>query len=62
MNDQPQRGRPPKEGTPAAGQIQIRTTLDRKNAYVRAARPKKLTEWIFENLDRASGYQPPTQH
>jgi hypothetical protein len=52
------RGRPPKEGETATGQIQLRTTMDRKNAYVRAAKPKKLTEWIFDHLDRAAGYKP----
>jgi hypothetical protein len=30
--------------------------LARKNAYVKAAKPKKLTEWIFEHLDQAAGY------
>jgi len=28
----------------------------RKAAYVRAARGRKLTEWVFEHLDRASGF------
>jgi hypothetical protein len=40
----------------ATGHIHIRTTMKRKSAYVRAASPKKLTDWIFENLDKASGY------
>lgn len=52
------RGRPTKEGEPATGQIQLRTTMERKNAYVRAAKPRKLTEWIFEHLDKAAGYTP----
>jgi hypothetical protein len=54
----PSRGRPPISGETATGQIQLRCTLARKNAYVRAAKPKKLTAWIFEQLDKASGYEP----
>lgn len=50
-------GRPTTDSEAAKGHIHIRTTLDRKSAYVRAARPKKLTEWIFENLDKAAGYR-----
>jgi hypothetical protein len=51
-------GRPPAEGEAATGQIQLRVTMARKNAYVKAAKPKKLTEWIFEHLDRAAKYKP----
>ncbi len=51
-------GRPPISGETATAQIQLRVTMARKNAYVRAARPRKLTEWIFAHLDRAAGYQP----
>lgn len=47
-------GRPPISGETASGQIQLRVTMARKNAYVRAAKPKKLTEWIFENLDKSA--------
>lgn len=54
------RGQPPKDGVRADAQIQLRTTLARKNAYVKAAKPRKLTEWIFEKLDKESGYQPKT--
>lgn len=50
------RGQPPKDGVAATGQIQLRVTMARKNAYVRAARPRKLTEWIFEKLDKAADY------
>lgn len=56
--DQPKRGRPPIAGETATGQIQLRTTMARKNAYVRAAKPKKLTEWIFCHLDKAANYNP----
>jgi hypothetical protein len=49
-------GRPPISGETAKGQIHLRVTMDRKNAYVRAAKPRKLTAWIFEQLDKASGY------
>lgn len=51
-------GRPPKDRVPAAGHIQLRVTMARKNAYVRAAKPAKLTAWIFEHLDKASKYEP----
>lgn len=54
-------GRPPIDGESAKGQIQLRVTMARKNAYVRAAKPKKLTAWVFEQLDKASGYEP-TEH
>lgn len=60
MTQPPHPGRPPKDGKAATGQIQLRVTMTRKNAYVRAARPKKLTAWIFEHLDRAAGYKPLT--
>jgi hypothetical protein len=50
-------GRPPRDGEAATGQIQLRVTMARKNAYVRAAKPKKLTEWIVENLDKAADYE-----
>ena len=59
--DNPKRGRPPIAGETATGQIQLRTTMERKNAYVRAAKPKKLTAWIFEQLDKAAGYEPTEQ-
>jgi hypothetical protein len=51
-------GRPPLDGEAATGHIHLRTTLRRKSAYVRAAKPRKLTGWIFEQLDRAAGYEP----
>lgn len=55
------RGRPPISGETATGQIQLRVTLSRKNAYVRAAKPGKLSAWIFAQLDKASGYEPTQQ-
>lgn len=54
----PQRAAPLKDGEAATGHIHLRTTLARKSAYVRAAKPRKLTEWMFEHLDRAAGYKP----
>lgn len=57
--NQPLRGRPPKNGETATGHIHIRTTLHRKSAYVRAARPKPLAQWATEILDRAARYEPP---
>lgn len=50
-------GQPVKDGQPADHQIQLRVTRARKNAYVRAARPGKLSTWVFEKLDAASGYK-----
>lgn len=51
-------GRPPREGEAATGQIQARTTMARKNAYVAAAKPKGLTAWMFEILDKAANFDP----
>lgn len=56
--EQSKPGRPPISGETAKGQIQLRVTMARKNAYVRAAKPRKLTEWIFEQLDKAADYTP----
>lgn len=49
-------GRPARDGEAAVGHIHMRTTLDRKAAYVRAAQPKPLAAWVTEELDRACGY------
>ena len=57
MKNDSKAGRPPQDGEAAKGWIQLRVTMARKNAYVRAAKPKKLTAWIFEQLDRAANYQ-----
>lgn len=59
--DQPQRGQPVKDGERAKGWIQLRVTMARKNAYVRRAKPKKLTAAIFEQLDKWAGYEPTEQ-
>jgi hypothetical protein len=32
--------------------------MARKNAYVRAARPRKLTKWVLEHLDQAAKFTP----
>lgn len=62
MNQEtPKPGRPPISGETAKGHIHLRVTMARKNAYVKAAKPKKLTAWIFEQLDKASGYEPTEQ-
>jgi hypothetical protein len=50
-------GRPPIDN-PADAHIHLRVTLDRKNAYTRAARPGKLTEWCLRHLDKAADYKP----
>lgn len=59
--ENPKLGRPPIDDKPAGGHIHLRVTMERKNAYVRAAKPGKLTEWIFERLDKAAGYQPKSE-
>jgi len=61
MNEQPKRGRPPIAGETATGQIQLRTTMARKNAYVKAAKPKSLAAWMFDQCDKAAGYEPTEQ-
>jgi len=55
---EPKRGRPPRESETATGHIHIRTTLERKTAYVRAARGKPLAEWMTEACDKAARYEP----
>lgn len=49
-------GRPPNDGETALSWIQIRVTSRRKAAYVHAAKGRKLSEWVFEHLDKAAGY------
>jgi hypothetical protein len=56
MNEQ-QNTPPPDE---PRGHIQLRLSMARKNAYVRAAKPGKLTAWIFRILDRAAGFSAET--
>lgn len=51
---QPQPSGPP--DPLSASHIHIRTTRRRKAAYVRAAQPGKLTDWIVVTLDKAAGY------
>jgi hypothetical protein len=43
------------------GHVHLRVTLPRKSAWVRAARPRKLVEWITQTLDREAKYEP-TEH
>ena len=40
------------------GHIHLRPTMNRKHAYMHAARPGKLADWIYEQLDKAAGYKP----
>lgn len=47
-------GRPPVDEEAATGHIHLRVTAERKAAYVRAARPGKLSAWIVAQLDRAA--------
>jgi hypothetical protein len=54
-------GRPPIGGETATHHVHIRTTAQRKSAWVRAAKPRTLAEWVKENLDRASKYEPTKQ-
>jgi hypothetical protein len=51
-------GRPTSD--PALEHIHLRVNSARKAAYLRAAEPAKLSEWIFAHLDHASGYTPPS--
>lgn len=56
---EPKRGRPPlPEGEAATGHIHLRVKMPRKNAYVRAAYPRPLAEWMFSVCDKAAGYSP----
>jgi hypothetical protein len=62
MNEEqsPTRGRPPlPQGAAASSQIQLRVTTKRKSAYVRKASKegKTLAAWIFEQCDKASGFE-----
>jgi hypothetical protein len=53
------RGRPPfPAGQAATHHIHLRTTAARKSAYVRAAKPGKLTDWVFAQLDKAAKFEP----
>jgi hypothetical protein len=54
----PTAGRPPNDGEAAMSWIQLRVTTKRKSAYVRAANKRKLSDWIFEHLDKAAEYAP----
>ena len=56
-SDTPKPGRPLADETPASGHIHLRVTMERKNRYVRAARKRKLklSEWMTEACDNASG-------
>ena len=55
-------GRPPTDGVAATGHVHIRTTLDRKSAWVRAAHPKTLAEWVTKTLDAAAKYESRRSH
>ena len=50
-------GRPPLAGETATHHVHIRTTAQRKSAWVGAAYPKSLAQWMTENLDKASHYE-----
>lgn len=39
------------------GHIHLRTSLKRKSAYARAAKPEKLADWMIRNLDQAAGFK-----
>jgi len=49
-------GRPTSD--PAIEHIHLRVSSARKAAYLRAAEPGKLSEWIFKHLDKAAEYTP----
>lgn len=42
----------------ATSTIVLRVTPSRKSAYVRAAHPRTLSAWMFEQCDRAAGVGP----
>lgn len=44
----------PRRPEPADHVIHLRVTRSRKGRYVRAARPRKLAEWIVGELDAAA--------
>ncbi len=48
--------RPPRDDQSATSWLQVRVTPRRKAAYVRAARPGKLSAWVQRVLDGAAGY------
>lgn len=54
-------GRPTRDGEAATGHVHIRTTLHRKSAWVRAAKPRTLAEWVTATLDAEAKYEPPQQ-
>lgn len=54
-------GRPPRDGEAATGHVHIRTTLHRKSAWVRAAKPLSLARWATLHLDRAAKYESSEQ-
>jgi hypothetical protein len=56
--NEPGPGRPQIDN-PADHQIQLRVTKARKNAYVKAAKPGKLTAWCLKHLDAAANYKEP---
>ena len=49
-------GRPPLAGQAATAQIQLRTTMARKNAYVRQAQAQgqSLSQWLTAVADAAA--------
>lgn len=56
---EPKRGQPIKDaGGAATSELYFRVSPKRKAAYVKAANRKKLAEWVFEQLDKAAGYDP----
>lgn len=57
MKKESNAGRPPRDGAAAVGHIHIRSTIERKSAYIRAAQPKSLAEWATKILDEAAGYK-----
>ena len=54
MSNENKLGRPLSDSTSASGHIHLRVTMDRKNAYVHAARlsKQKLSEWMVTACDK----------
>ena len=46
------------DGAKLSATVQLRTHPREKSAWVRAARPGKLTDWIRRTLNEAAGHSP----
>lgn len=51
MPTKPKLGRPPLASKPLDSLLRVRLDRRRKAGYVRAAKPRKLSEWVLEACD-----------